>query len=67
MSFELRDAELGTSLGTFDTEADALAEVRRLADQSHGSRAPLGLIRDGRALVATGDRLVQLAFELSRA
>jgi hypothetical protein len=66
VSFDLRDAELGISLGTFETEAEALAEVRRLVEQSHGSRAPLGLILDGRTVVATGDALVDLATVRSR-
>jgi hypothetical protein len=61
VSFDLRDAELGISLGTFETEAEALAEVRRLAEQSDGSRAPLGLILDGQTIVATGDALVERA------
>jgi hypothetical protein len=66
--FELWDAELGVSLGRFDSEAEALAEVRRLCQHSAGSRAPLGLIRDGQTLVATGDALVARALTaLSRA
>ena len=60
--FELRDAELGVSLGVFETEAQALAVVRRLAHESSGSRAPLGLIEDGRTVLATGDALVERAF-----
>jgi hypothetical protein len=64
--FELWDAELGLSLGRFDTEAEALAAVRKLCEQSHGSRAPLGLIDvDARSVVATGDGLVERAL-LSR-
>lgn len=63
--FELWDAELGLSLGTFDTEAEALAAVRKIAEQSNGSRAPLGLIHDRRTIVATGELLVEYA--LSRA
>ena len=59
--FELRDAELGLSLGRFATEEEALAEVRRLCAQSSGSRAPLGLIQDDYTLVATGDALVERA------
>ncbi len=63
--FEVRDAELGLSLGAFDSELEALAFVRRLAEESAGSRAPLGLVRDGQAVVATGEELVERA--LSRA
>ena len=59
--FELWDAELGVSLGAFASEGEALAAVRRLCDQSHGSRAPLGLIQDGHIVVATGDALVDRA------
>ena len=59
--FELWDAELGLSLGAFDSESDALAAIRRLCEQSHGSRAPLGLIQDGHIVVATGDALVERA------
>ena len=61
-SFELWDAELGVALGVYATEAEAFAAVKRLCDQSGGSRAPLGLIADGREIVATGDALVALAF-----
>ena len=60
--FELWDAELGISLGSFQSEAEALAAVRKLCEQSAGSRAPLGLIQDQRAVVATGDALVDRAF-----
>ncbi len=60
--FELWDAELGISLGPFQSEAEALAAVRKLCEQSAGSRAPLGLIQDQRAVVATGDALVDRAF-----
>ncbi len=60
--FELWDAELGIRLGTYATAAEALAAVRRLCEQSGGSRAPLGLIADGREIVATGDALVDRAF-----
>ena len=63
--FELWDAELGLSLGTFETEAEALATVRKLVEQSSGSRVPLGLIQDRRTIVATGEQLVEYA--LSRA
>lgn len=63
--FELWDAELGLALGTFETEAEALAAVRKLVEQSSGSRAPLGLIQDRRTVVATGEQLVEYA--LSRA
>jgi hypothetical protein len=59
---ELWDAELGLLLGTFETEAEALAEIRRLCEQSAGSRAPLGLIENGRTLVASGDALVERAY-----
>jgi hypothetical protein len=59
--FELWDAELGLSLGRFATEEEALAAVRRLCAQSEGSRAPLGLIRDDRTVVASGDELVARA------
>lgn len=55
--FELWDAELGISLGSFQSEAEALAAVRKLCEQSAGSRAPLGLIQDQRAVVATRDAL----------
>jgi len=67
--FELWDAELGVSLGAFDSEGEALAAIRRLCEQSQGSRAPLGLIQDGRSVVATGDALVEraLANDASRA
>jgi len=58
----LWDAELGVALGVYQTEADALAAVRRLCDQSGGSRAPLGLIEDQRTVVASGDALVERAF-----
>lgn len=61
MAFELWDAELGISLGAFDTEADALALVRRLCRESDGSRAPLGLIEDGQRVIATGDALLERA------
>jgi hypothetical protein len=68
VAFELWDAELGVSLGAFDTEQDALAAVRRLCEQSEGSRAPLGLIQDGQRVIATGDVLVARAGNpLSRA
>jgi hypothetical protein len=59
--FELWDAELGVSLGSYDTEAEALAAVRRLCLTSDGSRAPLGLIKDHQIIVATGDALVARA------
>jgi hypothetical protein len=68
VGFELWDAELGVSLGTFETETEALAAVRRLCQQSDGSRAPLGLIQDGQRVIATGEALVQRAIvSLSRA
>src|SRR5438067_12377612 len=56
MAFELWDAELGLSLGTYSDEADALAAVRHLCDTSAGSRAPLGLLEvdDHPRIVATG-------------
>ena len=66
--FELWDAELGVSLGAFDSEIEALAAVTRLCAQSQGSRAPLGLIQDSRTVLATGEALVERAREgLSRA
>jgi hypothetical protein len=66
--FELWDGELGLSLGRFDTEADALAAVRRLCAESNGSRAPLGLIQDGWTVVASGEALVNRAqADVSRA
>ena len=61
--FELWDAELGISLGAFDSEGDALAAVRRLCAQSQGSRGPLGLVQDGRTVLATGDALVERALD----
>jgi len=61
--FELWDAELGVSLGAFDSEGEALAAVRRLCEQSHGSRAPLGLIQDGKTVVATGEALAERALK----
>ena len=65
VAFELWDAELGISLGAFESEADALAVVRRLCQESDGSRAPLGLIQDGRRVLATGDALVERAMNAS--
>ena len=62
MVYELWDAELGLSLGQFETEAEALAGVRKLVQESSGSRAPLGLIQDRRTIVATGEELVDYAF-----
>jgi hypothetical protein len=64
--FELWDAELGVSLGAFDSELDALAAVRRLCEQSQGSRAPLGLVHDGRTVLATGEALVERALEAAQ-
>jgi len=64
--FELWDAELGISLGAFDTESEALAAVRRLCEQSQGSRAPLGLIQDSRTVLATGEALVERALQASQ-
>jgi hypothetical protein len=61
VAFELWDAELGISLGAFETEADALAVVLRLCHESNGSRAPLGLIEDGQHVIATGDALFERA------
>ena len=61
--FELWDAELGLSLGQFETESEALAAVLRICEHSHGSRAPLGLIEDGRTLIANGDALEKRARE----
>ena len=64
--FELWDAELGLVLGSFASEAEALAAVRRLCEASAGSRAPLGLIhiqlQDRRTILAHGDALVDRAF-----
>jgi hypothetical protein len=54
---------LGVSLGAFDSEAEALAAVRRLCDQSNGSRAPIGLIQGGKTVVATGEALVERAIQ----
>jgi hypothetical protein len=65
VAFELWDAELGVSLGSYASAAEALAAVRGLCAQSNGSRAPLGLIQDQRTILATGDELVERA--LSRA
>ena len=68
MAFELWDGELGISLGAFETEGEALAALRRLCQQSDGSRAPLGLVQDGQRVIATGEALVERAREqLSRA
>jgi len=61
MDYELWDAELGLSLGSYRTEDEALAAVRTLCAQSTGLRAALGLIRDGVVIVATGDDLVERA------
>ena len=61
--FELWDAELGISLGSFDSEQEALVAITRLCEQSQGSRAPLGLVKDGQVVVATGDALVELALK----
>jgi len=61
--FELWDAELGVSLGSFDSEHEALVAIRRLCEQSQGSRAPLGLIKEGKSVVATGDMLVERALK----
>jgi hypothetical protein len=60
--FELWDAELGISLGAFESLAEALAAVRKLCAESSGSRAPLGLIQDRRVVLATGEALVERAF-----
>ena len=66
MAFELWDAELGLSLGSYDDEAEALAAVRQLCAASDGSRAPLGLLNlteeTQPQIVATGDQLVERAF-----
>jgi hypothetical protein len=59
--FELWDAELGLFLGAFESEREALAAIRRLCEQSQGSRAPLGLIQDGKTVLATGEALVERA------
>jgi hypothetical protein len=61
MHFELWDAELGVSLGSYASEDEALAAVRTLCDQNSGLRAALGLIRDQDTIVATGDALVERA------
>jgi len=63
--FELWDAELGVSLGAYDSEGEALAAIRRLCAQSQGSRAPLGLVKDGQVVIATGDTLVERALQSS--
>jgi hypothetical protein len=60
--FELWDAELGISLGSFQNEDEALAAVRKLCAESSGSRAPLGLIEDRKTILATGEALVERAF-----
>ena len=64
MPFELWDAELGVSLGSYANEDEALAAVRQLCATSDGSRAPLGLLQltEKTAIVATGDELVERAF-----
>ena len=59
--FELWDGELGLSLGAFESEGEALAAIRRLCAQSQRSRAPLGLIQDGKTVIATGEALVERA------
>jgi hypothetical protein len=66
MDYELWDAELGLLLGSFSSEAEALAFVRSLSQQSTGLKAALGLIRGGVEIVATGDALVERANALSR-
>jgi hypothetical protein len=64
VAFELWDAELGVSLGSYVNEDEALAAVRQLCAASDGSRAPLGLLQltERTAIVATGDELVERAF-----
>jgi hypothetical protein len=64
--FELWDGELGLVIGAYSSEAEALAAVRRICEQSAGSRAPLGLIQveDQRSVVASGDALVDRAFRV---
>jgi hypothetical protein len=62
VGFEVWDGELGISLGVYETEAEALAFVRKLCAQSSGSRAPLGLIENQNTVVATGEALVARAF-----
>jgi hypothetical protein len=59
--YELRDGELGLTLGSYESEVEALEAVRALCSGSRGSTAPLGLVRDGRELVASGDDLVRRA------
>ena len=54
--FELWDAELGISLGLFQSEAEALAAVRKLCEQSAGSRAT-GADPESAPVVATRDAL----------
>lgn len=61
MAYELWDGEMGLRLGTYASEPDALAAVRRLLAQGHGSTAPLGLIFDRGALVASGEELAERA------
>ena len=59
--FELWDAELGISLGSFQSEAEAPGgspeTLRAIGRQSRAR-----LIQDQRAVVATGDALVDRAF-----
>jgi hypothetical protein len=64
MGYELWDAELGLSLGTYVDENAALEAVRQLCATSSGSRAPLGLLEvaEQATIVATGDQLVDRAF-----
>ena len=59
--YELVDGELGLSLGVYETEREALAAVRRICELSQGSRAPLGLVKDGQTVVASGSALVERA------
>ena len=47
----------------YETESEALAAVLKMCEQSHGSRAPLGLIANGEALIAYGDALESRARE----
>ena len=66
MSYDLWDGELGQSLGSYDTEAAALTAVLALtaaSDSNAGAAnvAPLGLIADGKHVIATGNDLVRRA------
>jgi hypothetical protein len=66
VAFELWDGELGLSLGTFESEDEALMAVARLCQDSRGSPAPLGLISNGTHVVASGEALVERAQSATR-